>query len=300
MKRIAIANLKGGVAKSTSTMMLSESLALFHRARVLVLDLDPQCNCSIMFLSRAGADQEERNSRTLRHFMAAQEARARQSFASFVCLNASDLEPLCRQPHVGRVDLIPCSVEMWFTQTVFEREAYRAGQEPDQILAHALSRLLETVEGSYDYILFDCPPGFSTLSRAALRLADIVLSPTIADQVSVRSLRDFHEISVNRLSVPRGALYVLVTKFSPQNRVHKFMLDRLRRDYRVIGSPIKFSVDVVRATERTTPQSRRTFNEKYNLQTNAVKSLGRAFLDEIGRGSLRHGREISDQPGRGA
>jgi cellulose biosynthesis protein BcsQ len=300
MKRIAIANLKGGVAKSTTTMMLAESLALFHRSRVLVLDLDPQCNCSIMFLSRAGADQEEMHGRTLRHFISALEARTRQSLASFVCLNASDLEPLCRQPHAGRVDLIPCSVEMWFTQSVFEREAYRAGREPDQVFAHALSLLLETVEDSYDYILFDCPPGFSTLSRAALRLADVILSPTIADPVSVRSLKDFHEISVTKLNASENALYVLVTKFSAQSRVHKFMLDRLRRDYRVIGSPIKFSVDVVRATERNTPQSRRTFNEKYNLQTNAVKSLGRAFLDAIGRGPLRYGREIADQPGRSA
>jgi chromosome partitioning protein len=300
MKRVAIANLKGGVAKSTTTMMLSESLALFQRKRILVIDLDPQCNCSIMFLSRAGADREEANGRTLRHFIGALKSNFRQSFAKFVCLNASDLEPLKQKAGVGRVDLIPCSVEMWFGQCLFEREAYKDDEEPDDVFAQALELLLGTVEHSYDFVFFDCPPGFSTLSRAALRLSDTVLSPTIADPVSVRSLRDFHEISVQRLGVLESALYVLVTKFSPQNRVHKFMLDRLRRDYRVIGSPIKFSVDVVRATERNTPHSRRTFNEKYNLQNNAVKLLGRAFLDAVEKGAIRHEREESDHPRRGA
>jgi cellulose biosynthesis protein BcsQ len=179
MKRIAIANLKGGVAKSTTTMMLSESLALFHRARVLVLDLDPQCNCSIMFLSRAGADHEEKHGRTLRHFIAALKSKSRQSLASFVCLNASDLEQLRQRANVGRVDLIPCSAEMWFGQCVFEREAYKSGEEPDQVFAQALELLLATVEDSYDFVLFDCPPGFSTLSRAALRLSHVFCHPRL-------------------------------------------------------------------------------------------------------------------------
>lgn len=236
MKTIAVANLKGGVAKSTTTMMLSESLALHHGKRVLVLDLDPQCNCSIMFLSRVGAEKEESNGRTLHHFLRSLNTGMRRNFGSYVSLNASDLEPL-RKGNKGRVDLIPCCLEMWFGQSAFERAAYVNCEEPDVLLAEAFKKLLAQVQGSDDYILFDCPPGFSTLARAGLRLSDAILSPTIPDQVSVRSLRDFHEVLVNRLGLTIPARYVLVTKFSPQNVVHKFMLDRLRRDYNVLGSP---------------------------------------------------------------
>jgi cellulose biosynthesis protein BcsQ len=189
---------------------------------------------------------------------------------------------------------------MWFGQCDFERVAYQNGKEPDEVLAEALRRLLTTIEHSYDFVLFDCPPGFPTLSRAALLVSDAILSPTIADQVSMRSLKDFQEIAVNRLGISRDLLYVLVTKFVANNSVHKHLLDRLRRDYRVVGSPIKFSVDIMRATERSSNQSKRTFNEKYKLQTNAVKSLGRAFVEAIGKGLTRHGRAQSDQPRRGA
>jgi chromosome partitioning protein len=266
MKRIAIANLKGGVAKSTTTMMLSESLALFHRSRVLVIDLDPQCNCSIMFLSRMGAEKEEAHGRTLYHFLLKLTATPAPNFASFVCLNATDLEPLRRKGHIGRVDLIPCSLKMWLAQSTFEREAHRSKREPDELLAEGFQRLLATIEPSYDFVLFDCPPGLSTLSRAALRISDAVLSPTIADQVSVRSLRDFHEIAVSHFGVDEKSLLVLVTKFVTGNSVHTSLLDRLRKDYHVIGSPIKFSVDIVRATERSSSQSKRTFSEKYRLQ----------------------------------
>ena len=44
--RLAVANYKGGVAKSTSVMMIAESLALFHGLRVLVVDFDPQATAS--------------------------------------------------------------------------------------------------------------------------------------------------------------------------------------------------------------------------------------------------------------
>jgi cellulose biosynthesis protein BcsQ len=69
MKRVAIANLKGGVGKSTTTVLLAETLALFHRQRVLVIDLDPQSNTSYMLLSRAGVEIAERQQKTLMHFL---------------------------------------------------------------------------------------------------------------------------------------------------------------------------------------------------------------------------------------
>lgn len=218
------------------------------------------------------------------HFVTSSLSRFQEpkKFRKLRVLEASDLEPL-RKGNRGRVDLIPCCLEMWFGQSAFEKDAYLHRDEPDVLLADAFNKLLAQVQGGYDYIIFDCPPGFSTLARAALRLSDAILSPTIPDQVSVRSLRDFHEVLVNRLSLSIPARYVLVTKFYPKNVVHRFMLDRLRRDYNVLGSPIKFSVDIVRATERPTSHSWRTFNEKYGGQTNVVKLLGRSFLHALER-----------------
>ena len=50
----AIANLKGGVGKSTTTLMLADGLAYFYGANILVVDLDPQASTSQMLLTDRG------------------------------------------------------------------------------------------------------------------------------------------------------------------------------------------------------------------------------------------------------
>ena len=45
---VSVINMKGGVGKSTTTVSLAETLALHQRRRVLIIDLDPQTNASIM------------------------------------------------------------------------------------------------------------------------------------------------------------------------------------------------------------------------------------------------------------
>ena len=57
MKKIAIAHLKGGVGKSTTTLFLAEQWSLKHKKRVLVIDLDPQSNVSYMLLSRRKVEE---------------------------------------------------------------------------------------------------------------------------------------------------------------------------------------------------------------------------------------------------
>ena len=63
----AVANLKGGVGKSSTTLFLAEHWAVFQKRKVLVVDLDPQSNASYMLLSRAGVDQAEHARMTLLH-----------------------------------------------------------------------------------------------------------------------------------------------------------------------------------------------------------------------------------------
>ena len=69
MIKTAVANLKGGVGKSSTTLFLAEHWAVFQRRKVLVADLDPQANASYMLLSRAGVEQAENAHRTLPHLL---------------------------------------------------------------------------------------------------------------------------------------------------------------------------------------------------------------------------------------
>jgi cellulose biosynthesis protein BcsQ len=69
--RVAVANHKGGVAKSTTAMMLSEGLAYFLGLRVLAIDFDPQASFTAMLLSSQGAQEAAAKGRTLSHLLRA-------------------------------------------------------------------------------------------------------------------------------------------------------------------------------------------------------------------------------------
>ena len=98
MLAVAIANLKGGVGKSTTTLFLAEHWALLGM-RVLVIDLDPQANCSFMLLSRDGLRQCEDACKTLPHLFADIQSQPMLNLSSYIFPFASDLKEL--QPDVG-------------------------------------------------------------------------------------------------------------------------------------------------------------------------------------------------------
>lgn len=284
--RIAIANLKGGVGKSTTTVLLAESLALFHSLRILICDLDPQSNSSYMLLSREGVELVESHQRTLLHFLASVGTSPRPNLAHFIEPSASDLRPLVDGNGYGCVDLMPSTPQMWFVETQFDRDTYLAGNIPDLKLKAFLKPHLDGLAESYDLILFDCPPGFSTLARAGILLSDVVLSPTLADAVSARSLKDFADIGLKRILRRHRTLqhYAAVTKFI-SNQESGRILDELRANYSVIGSPMPYSIEFVRASQRIRRNSYREFREKYGTRHNDVRRFGdefaRLFLAEM-------------------
>src|SRR5689334_12408496 len=90
----AIAHLKGGVGKATTTVMLADGLAHYYGMNVLVIDLDPQANSSQMLLTERGvqaaSDQGKGTPHMLAHFVASKPPSA----APFIMPNAVTLEEL--------------------------------------------------------------------------------------------------------------------------------------------------------------------------------------------------------------
>lgn len=271
--KVAIANLKGGVGKSTATLYLSEALAVHFDQRVLVIDLDPQSNTSFMMLSRQGVEQAEQAGKTLPHFLL-DNADGRQHPAGYVWPNASDLDELRKRGKRGKVDIIPSVPRMWFVEMIQEKRYYLENREPAVELKHSLDRYLGPILSFYDVIILDCPPGFSALTRAGLLSADVVISPTIADAVSVRSLADFAEFGLGEILKIRDrvAHFVLVSKYrSTSDDAREAPL--LKKRYDVLEPFIKYSVEMTRATERVSATSTRTFGEKYGSFASDVRAL---------------------------
>ncbi len=142
---IAIANQKGGVAKTTTCVNLGAALAEMNR-RVLVVDMDPQGHATMA----SGLDKDAdiaNGCGVLLEEVTAREAITRSS-AGF------DVLP-------GNTDLTAAEVKL---MDALARE-------------HRLRSALDTVRGDYDYILIDCPPSLSLLTINALTAADSVLIP---------------------------------------------------------------------------------------------------------------------------
>ena len=142
---IAIANQKGGVGKTTTSINLSAALAEKGK-RVLLIDLDPQGNST----SGLGIDKDEQN--TIYHLLIDE-------------TDASD----CVRHHVWKnLDMIPSTVNL-------------AGAEIEMldIPRHEfiLKKKLRDIENDYDYIIIDCPPSLNLLTVNALTTANSVLVP---------------------------------------------------------------------------------------------------------------------------
>jgi len=153
---LAIANQKGGVAKTTSVASLGAALAELGHTTLLV-DLDPQA-CLTFSL---GIDPEDLDL-SLHH----------------VLTKGLDPTEVIIATEDG-VDLLPATIELARAETDL---LTRTGRE------QALKAALEPVTDSYDWVLLDCPPSLGVLTVAALTAADGVLIPLQCETLSHRGV----------------------------------------------------------------------------------------------------------------
>lgn len=164
MRVTAILNLKGGVAKTVTTVNMAAILARDYKARVLLIDADCQCNCTEFF----GGTSEGGN------------------LADILRLpdDYPDSEAFCsnciRSTTVEGVDLIPGD------DSLMDLDLSKV--ELGSVSMSVLLRFVVGTQRRYDYILIDCPPAFNAASAAALVAADDIIIPIKLDAFSLRGM----------------------------------------------------------------------------------------------------------------
>ena len=154
---MAIANQKGGVGKTTTTINLSAALAEKGK-KVLVIDMDPQGNTS----SGLGIDKDELET-TVYQLMIGD-----NTFDECVQKNVfENLDVLAANVNLAGIEIETMDME--------DRN-------------YILSNLISEVEDRYDFILIDCPPSLNTLTINSMTTADSVLVPIQCEYYALEGL----------------------------------------------------------------------------------------------------------------
>ena len=202
-KILAIANQKGGVGKTTTSVNLAASLAAAKR-RVLLIDLDPQGNAT----TGSGINKNDLG-QTVYH----------------VLLESHQLADVRQTAPQGGYDVIPANRELAGAEVELVDEAHR-----EQRLRNALQPIAQ----EYDYILIDCPPALSLLTLNGLVAAQSVMIPMQCEYYALEGLSDL----VNTVKKVRANLNpqleiegLLRTMFDPRNALAQQVSDQLQRHF---------------------------------------------------------------------
>jgi chromosome partitioning protein len=199
---ISVANEKGGVAKTTTTLSLGGAFAEAGY-QVLVIDLDPQANLSLSL----GVEPEEKRN-------------------SIVNLLLSDLEVAdCIRPTgVEKLQLIPSNREVGLAERLLPT---RLGFE------FLLRNTLNTLDGKYDYVILDCPPFLGAITQNALFASDFLILPTQAEYYSIFALRNMMNLirTIRTKGNPNLRYRLLLTMFDKRNGIHRTLAEHLRSTF---------------------------------------------------------------------
>lgn len=177
-KVISFINLKGGVGKTTLLVATAEILAKEHNKKVLVIDLDPQTNATVMLVTQESWNDANENNRTL-HQLFLDEVEGTEAFKieKSIMKNVSNIKN-----GIENLDLLPSSIDLI---DIYDEVS---GLNVKNRVVKILKKQIEALENIYDYILVDCPPNLGAITMSGIYLSNYYIVPVIPDTLSTYGL----------------------------------------------------------------------------------------------------------------
>lgn len=282
MPVIPVLNLKGGVAKTVTTVALAECFAS-HGHRVLLVDADHQCMAGELALGenrQLKCESQKRNFYDLLVQMLDDEFEP-ASFGKFVAESGSNISG-----GLPTLSVLPCSIRIddIMTNVAKAKQGFKTNEEFQKLWGRRRDQMRSWLNKNYDFVLVDCPPSLAPQVRFVLTIADAFIVPTVPDRLSVRGSK--YLISrLATLGYKVNGLGTLWSLYREQNSMHRSIVkaagrnepyfERLPKPFTTI---IPNATKIAEATDLEVASRPTSFMAKY---TSPFARLFESVCDEI-------------------
>lgn len=265
---ISLINLKGGVAKTTTTVALAETLSSHFGKRILVIDLDPQTNATTMLIGEKRWKEINEKGWTLATLFKDALDPNNKAFNLQKTLQkrVSDVQG------AELVDLLPSSLDLIDVQD--KLASAPTGQFYSVTPIDLLRLAVKSVLDNYDLVLVDCPPNLGIITLNGLRISEGYIIPTVPDVLSTYGIPQIVKRVGNfskEIAEDIQPLGIVITKFQENATVHVNVCRDLRRENNppVFDTVVRQANQIAAAAELQ--PGRRTLKQKYGYGDLAVR-----------------------------